>query len=99
MFVVLVQLSCQQVQLVALRVREEAAPTLFARLESCSPSRTPARSKRRGAANFRIYARVFRRNAEETTTATPIGLQMEKPICDKNFKKSPGQYDWKLKML
>lgn len=98
-FIVLVQLRCEQVQLVALRVREEAAPTLFARLESCSPSRTPARSKCRGAANFRIDARVFRRNAEETTTAAPISLQTERLICDQNLKKSPDQCDRRLKKL
>lgn len=73
-FIVVVQLSSEEVQLVALRVREEAAPTLLAGLESRSPSRTPTRSERRAATHLGINARVFRRDAEEATATTSITL-------------------------
>lgn len=73
--IVLVELSSKEIQLIAFGIRKEAAPTLFTSLESCSPSRTPARSKRRAATNLGIDARIFRRDAEETTATAPITLR------------------------
>lgn len=75
-FIVLVQVCREKVELVALRVHEEPAPALLAGLESRSPSGTPTRRERRAAANLGVDARVFRRDAEETeTAATPITLR------------------------
>lgn len=75
MLVIIVQQRGEQINLCSLRIREEAAPSLFTRFEPRSPNGAPTGCECGAASYFGVNARVFRRDAEETTAAAPIILR------------------------
>lgn len=86
MFVVIVQQRGELIDFCALRVGEEAAPPLFTRFEPRSPNGAPTRCERGAAPDLGVDARVFRRDAEETTAAVPIILRIITFFSDNEMK-------------